>query len=79
MGQRVLPCVNGSGPGLLLFKLYMVPHDITGSYLAMPGGCCRVAIVLISACSICSLQVHVPAGIATDDQLHMVIQNSAGN
>jgi len=65
----VLSCVNGSGPDLLLLKK---PHDVTECYLVMPGGCCRVAIVLISARSLCSLQVHVPAGIATDDQLHMV-------
>ena len=49
MGQRgglVLSFLNSSGLSLLLLKQYIMPHDITERYLAMLGGCCRVAIAL---------------------------------
>jgi len=78
-GGSVLSCLNGSGLCLLLLKQYMMPHDITECYLVMPGGCCKVAMVPVSARSACALQVHVPTGIATDDQLHMVRQISVGD
>ena len=51
MGQRgglLLSCLNGSGLSLLLLKQYILPHDITECYLAMLGGCCRVAIALFN-------------------------------